>query len=197
MPHEGRFAVVTKRGAGCDGRFAASGGSCPPGENAAAYGEIVWSWRRDPGVYPVRLCGLGNGDNKGRSPGRARISRKPLRGEGRDVLAVPVKSVCVFSLPIAHGDAGAVGAGLPAPLFREGATKCKTSGKSCRENENCCFHVIASVARQSSFLRRATRKWIASSLRSRAMTTSPLSSPGLCAIAHKDRATQYSRDSSD
>jgi len=23
-------------------------------ENAAAYGEIVWSWRRDPGVYPGR-----------------------------------------------------------------------------------------------------------------------------------------------
>ena len=27
-------------------------------ENAAAYGEVVWSWRRDPGVYPARLCGL-------------------------------------------------------------------------------------------------------------------------------------------
>ncbi|MGQ0682392.1 hypothetical protein, partial [Bradyrhizobium sp.] len=25
---------------------------------------------------------------------------KPLRGEGRDVLAVPVKSVCVFLLPL-------------------------------------------------------------------------------------------------
>jgi len=39
----------------------------------AAYGEIVWSWRRDPGVYPARPCEHGNGDNKGRSPGRARI----------------------------------------------------------------------------------------------------------------------------
>src|SRR5215471_15972262 len=47
-------------------------------ENAAAYGEVVWSWRRDPGVYPVRLCGPGNGDNKGRSPGRARISRQTI-----------------------------------------------------------------------------------------------------------------------
>jgi len=37
-----------------------------------AYGEVVWSWRRDPGVYPPRLCGCGNGDKKGRSPGRAR-----------------------------------------------------------------------------------------------------------------------------
>jgi hypothetical protein len=44
-------------------------------EIAAAYGKVVWSWRRDRGVYPVRLCGLGNGDKKRRSPGRAR--RKP------------------------------------------------------------------------------------------------------------------------
>jgi len=29
---------------------AASGGFFPPDENAAAYGEVVWSWRRDPGV---------------------------------------------------------------------------------------------------------------------------------------------------
>jgi hypothetical protein len=28
----------------------ASGGFYPPDENAAAYGEVVWSWRRDPGV---------------------------------------------------------------------------------------------------------------------------------------------------
>jgi hypothetical protein len=39
------------------------------GENAAAYGEIVWFWRRDRGVYPACLCGLGNGDNQRRSPG--------------------------------------------------------------------------------------------------------------------------------
>jgi len=41
----------------------------PPDENAAAYGEVVWPWRRDPGVYPPCPCGCGNGDNKGRSPG--------------------------------------------------------------------------------------------------------------------------------
>src|SRR5204862_2156810 len=36
------------------------------------------------------LCWCGNGDKKRRSPGRARISRKPLRGESRAVLAVLV-----------------------------------------------------------------------------------------------------------
>jgi hypothetical protein len=25
-----------------------------PDENAAAYGKVVWSWRRDRGVYPFR-----------------------------------------------------------------------------------------------------------------------------------------------
>jgi hypothetical protein len=57
---------------------ASVGRACSPDETFAAYGEIVWSWRRDPGVYPARLCGLGNGDNQGRSPGRARISRKAI-----------------------------------------------------------------------------------------------------------------------
>src|SRR4029453_16817769 len=71
----------------------------PVRRNAAAYGEIVWSWRRDRGVYSRRPIWRDNGDNQRRSPGRARISRKPLRGEGRDVSAVPVKPVCVLSPP--------------------------------------------------------------------------------------------------
>ena len=49
-----------------------------PDETLAAYGEVVWSWRRDRGVDPSCLCGNGNGDNKRRSPGRARISRKAV-----------------------------------------------------------------------------------------------------------------------
>ena len=28
----------------------ASGGFCSPDVNVAAYGEVVWSWRRDPGA---------------------------------------------------------------------------------------------------------------------------------------------------
>jgi hypothetical protein len=58
-------------GAGCDGRCKRRAG-LPPDETPVADGEVVWSWRRDPGVDPPRPCGDGNGDNKGRSPGRAR-----------------------------------------------------------------------------------------------------------------------------
>src|SRR4051812_33736464 len=48
--HEGRFAIVTERGAGCDGRCGVRRVRTPD-ETSAAYGEVVWSWRRDPGVY--------------------------------------------------------------------------------------------------------------------------------------------------
>jgi hypothetical protein len=52
--HEGRFAIVTKRGAGCDGRLRRQAGFARPAKTPQAYGEIVWSWRRDPGVYSRR-----------------------------------------------------------------------------------------------------------------------------------------------
>jgi hypothetical protein len=48
----------------------ASGGFFPPDENAATYGEVVWSWRRDPGA----TCGSflpHNGGKKGRLPGES------------------------------------------------------------------------------------------------------------------------------
>src|SRR5215470_12230236 len=75
-------------------------------------------WRQVGGRYPA-----GNGGKKRRSPGRARISRKPLRGESRDVLAVPVvQPVCISVALFAHGTAGAVGARLslrPLPKKRD------------------------------------------------------------------------------
>ena len=40
-----------------------------PDENAAAYGEIVWSWRRDPGATLLV------------SPGKQRGQERPLPGE--------------------------------------------------------------------------------------------------------------------
>src|SRR5436190_23775070 len=62
---------------------------------------------------------------------------------------------CAFFLPIAHGAAGAVGARLSLrPLFGEEQRIGKTRAKTGRENERLCFHVIASAAKQSSFLRR-------------------------------------------
>jgi hypothetical protein len=48
----------------------ASGGLCSPDENAAADGEVVWSWRRDPGATCGSLLSH-NGGKKGRFPGES------------------------------------------------------------------------------------------------------------------------------
>ena len=59
-------------GAGCDGRFGVRR-FFTPDENAKAYGEVVWSWRRDAGVKFLRSTLLrDDGDNKPAPPGRAR-----------------------------------------------------------------------------------------------------------------------------
>src|ERR1700745_3535833 len=103
----------------------------PPGENAAAYGEVVWSWRRDPGVYLSRLCGDGNGGKKGRSPGRARISRKAIARGKPGCPGCTCQIRVRSSATIAHGDAGAVGARLSLrPLISEGQRDGTTRAKN-------------------------------------------------------------------
>ena len=62
----GRFAVVTERWLGM--RWTLSRQVLAPDENAAAYGEVVWSWRRDPGAT---LAKADNGGKKGRFPGES------------------------------------------------------------------------------------------------------------------------------
>src|SRR5262245_53871276 len=58
-------------GAGCDGRCWRQVISHQT-KTLTAYGEVVWSWRRDRGVKPGRRYPAGDGGNKRRSPGRAR-----------------------------------------------------------------------------------------------------------------------------
>ena len=56
----------------------------PPDETLAAYGEVVWSWRRDPGVYPVRLvAGLATVTIKAAHRGEHEANRQTLCGESR------------------------------------------------------------------------------------------------------------------
>src|SRR5215813_3448611 len=108
-----------------------------------AYGEVVWSWRRDPGVYPARLCGLGNGDNKGRSPGRARISRQTIARGKPGCLGCTCQTRVRSLLPIAHGATGAASARLSLrPLSERGPTRRHNPGESaprecCRSPSRC------------------------------------------------------------
>ena len=63
---------------------AAASGVFAPDENAAAYGEVVWSWRRDPGVKLRGKAHAATVAKEAAHRGEHDISRNPLRGESRD-----------------------------------------------------------------------------------------------------------------
>jgi hypothetical protein len=60
-----RFAVVTKRGAGCDGRYGARD------ECAGADGEGAWSWSPDAGIKPRGNEPQGDGGYQARHSGES------------------------------------------------------------------------------------------------------------------------------
>src|SRR5262245_21744048 len=115
-----------------------------PDETSAADGEIVWSWRRDPGVYAACLCGLGNGDNKGRSPGRVRISRKAIARGRSGCPGCTCQSRVLFSTGLSHTVLRAQSApGLPCALCqREGLEDASLRRKTRRENEDACLSTV-------------------------------------------------------
>jgi hypothetical protein len=77
--------------AGCDGRESAERRTAP-----FADGEVVWSWPLDAEVNSRQCFALrGDGDNKARSPGRAR--RKPLKPFARGKPALLAKPVVTCS----------------------------------------------------------------------------------------------------
>jgi len=104
-----------------------------PWRNASrADGEIVWSWRRDPGVYPPRPCGDGNGDNKGRSPGRAR-NKPPNHCAGKagmSWLYLWFNPCAFYHYPSHTGLRAQSAPGFPCALFsREGQRVGKAQAK--------------------------------------------------------------------
>jgi hypothetical protein len=109
----------------------ASGGLARRAKTSAAYGEVVWSWRRDPGAT-LAVSPAGNGGKKGRFPGEStKETVKPLRGESRCELAEPVVTTArALSLP-AYEAAGAVSARLSLrPLSERGTTRMQDSGEN-------------------------------------------------------------------
>ena len=141
--------VTLSLGAGCDGRHGR--------QVVDPLDQFTWAkrpWRTakscGPGAatvasIPAGLCWRGNGDKNRRSPGRARISRKPLRGESRDVSAVPVvQPVCSFAAGLSHTGLRAQSApGFPCALSMErGTMRWHNPGNSVRGNENTCAQQI-------------------------------------------------------
>ena len=141
--HEGRFAVVTKRGAGCDGRLRRQcEQSCRRKRRGVRRNRVVLAprpWR----LSGPACLGAGNGDNKRRSPGRARISRKAIARGKPGCLGVtcgpcPCASAC--GMPVCSGarDLRVLPApGLPCALCsREGQRISTTRVKTVpRERE--------------------------------------------------------------
>ena len=70
VPHEGTYHDRHDALVRVAMDAAAPGGLCSPDETFAAYGEIVWSWRRDPGAT-LAVRPAGNGGKKGRFPGES------------------------------------------------------------------------------------------------------------------------------
>src|SRR5215510_595500 len=62
----------------------------------AADGEVVWSWRRDPGATLARSIALTTGARKAASPGRARISRKTTRAGKAGMSRLYLSNPCAF-----------------------------------------------------------------------------------------------------
>ena len=99
---------------------AAASGRSLPDENAAAYGEVVWSWRRDPGATSV-VNPAGNGGKKGRFPGESTYKPSNHCAGKAGMSRLYLSNPCAFSSTIARGAAGAVSARLSLrPLYREG-----------------------------------------------------------------------------
>src|SRR5437660_12705121 len=73
-PTEGRFAIVTIRWA-WDAMAVVASGVLHRTKTSAADGEVVWSWRRDPGATLAEIFPPATGARKAASPRRAR--RKP------------------------------------------------------------------------------------------------------------------------
>jgi hypothetical protein len=123
--HEGRFAVVTKRGAGCDGTLPRQ--VLAPDETCAAYGEVVWSWRRDPGVHirwPVPAGATVT--TKAAHRGEHEVSRQTIARGKPGCLGCTCQTRVHSTLCSAHGVTGAASARLSLrPLSERGPSRCR------------------------------------------------------------------------
>src|SRR5262249_38140684 len=137
---------------GCDGRCGVRWGHSRRTKTLTAYGEIVWSWRRDPGVTLARSIALTTGTRKAASPGRARISRKTIaRGKPGCLGCTCLIRVRSFAT-IAHGAAGAVSAWLSLrPLFQR-ADALHNPGKTAPRERGCLIPRITPYPRRSLIL---------------------------------------------
>ena len=132
-PQEGRIMIVTTRGARDAVDALASGVFLTPDENARAYGEVVWSWRRDPGVTPAGVFPPATVARKAAHRGELDISRKAIAQGMSECFRCPVCSCAPF-LHFWHTRPRVQRApGIPCALFfSRGARHLTSHGRGSR-----------------------------------------------------------------
>src|SRR2546429_2969925 len=93
-------------GAGCDGRFGVRR-FLTPDENAKAYGEVVWSWRRDAGAKSAGSIPLMTVTTSPLHRGEHEVSRKAIAQGMSECFRCPVCSCAPTMCILAHETAGA------------------------------------------------------------------------------------------
>ena len=135
-----------------------------------------------------------NGDNKRRSPGRARISRKAIARGKPGCLGCTCQIRVHSSTTSAHGNAGAVGARLSLrPFFPKGPMRLQNPGEMCRGDASVCLPVIArSEATKQSSATRATLDCFASlAMTSYQRGASVMKQPCVYIVANRRNGTLY------
>src|SRR6185436_3600302 len=106
------------------------------GRNARAYGEVVWSWRRDAGA---KLCGkfsASDGGKRAAHRGEHEVSRKAIAQGMSECSPLPCMLVCAKCATFGTRDRGcSAHPAFPAPSLQERRKRiCKSSGETRREN---------------------------------------------------------------
>jgi hypothetical protein len=125
-----------------------------PDENAEAYGQVVWSWRRDAGAKLAELS-ADDGDNKPAHRGEHEISRKAIAQGMSECFRSPVCSCASTMRTFGTRDRGcSVHPAFPAPSDLRGANElCKSSGETRREIANV-HPLLPSSLRKQGPIRR-------------------------------------------
>ncbi len=129
-------------GVGCDGRCVAKARQRETAGDMSD-GEVAWSRPPDAEVKlaGVRQCIAGDGGNKARSPGRARINRKPIAQGGPGVFGQTCGDCRLHSFS-AGGPRARPAPGLPCALcIEEGGLPAKLGRKLRREADDVHLRV--------------------------------------------------------
>src|SRR5687768_8020979 len=115
---------------GCGGRGRRQAFFFAPDETLSAYGEVVWSWRRDAGAKLAEQS-ASDGDNKPAHRGERDISRKAIAQGMSACSPLTCMLVCAFLCALCTRDRGcSAHPAFPAPSILRGTTNLENLGRN-------------------------------------------------------------------